>query len=346
LAIDAVAKVNGSAVDNVNASFGRPLMQFRDTEGRSRYVADADSQRMLDTDEKTRMQLTSDALSLLDENEVTRSGVSTKLLALFDQNGTVRFAADTLDENNTAITLLDSNGFKRTRLSAKGDVRTFDESGFDRFMVDETGSMRLLDGDIEAIVVDKFGLFGSDNEGNVTLSYNRLSGKVAAAGDIEKDAPPARLAVDELYDSYADYCSRENYANPAALRACSSPQTAELLDRMGKTVPSKRTSSAHTYQRPSGAHYDTGAAFAQSGNDLMDQVYKAVYSADDGRREAHERAIAHARAAREACVRYGDCEGSDARGNRTAANDARDPFPDDRFPRDDGFDDGRDEGFR
>ena len=83
-------------------------------------------------------------------------------MALFDSSNAVRFT-QTPSMTTTAITLLDSNGFERTA-QREGDVRTFDEYGYDRFMVGEDGS-RVLDGDIEAFVMDKYGMFGSDQDG-------------------------------------------------------------------------------------------------------------------------------------------------------------------------------------
>jgi hypothetical protein len=138
-------------------------------------------------------------LGVFDEDGTQRSQIGGSVgFLLYDTNGTLRFSADTVDENNTALSLLDVNGKERSRLSAKGEARTFDKDGYDRFILDEEGALRILDGDIEAFTVDKYGIVGADQDGNVTLAFDRLQGRLSTSGDLIEKAPATDLDPEEM----------------------------------------------------------------------------------------------------------------------------------------------------
>jgi len=197
--------------------------------------------------------------------------------ALFDSNESMRFFTDTLDENNTALTLVDSAGKPRTRLSAKGDMRTFDENGLDRFMVGEDGSLRILDGDVEAFAMNRYGLYGASAEGNVTMQFDRLSGTLATAGPLQ--AEQRDLKVEDLEDSYAQYCSADSYPNPAALLACDTPEVKKLIEERGYTPPASRSSRTQFYEPPSGVVYETGRGLrdAQLASFVQDTITRDAH---------------------------------------------------------------------
>ena len=67
-------------------------------------------------------------------------------LALFDSEKGLRLMADTLDRNATGFALLDEQGRERTRLSAEGDLRTFDKDGLSRLMIGSEGSVSPVKG--------------------------------------------------------------------------------------------------------------------------------------------------------------------------------------------------------
>jgi hypothetical protein len=231
----------------------RPLMEFKDSEGNGRVSVNAGERANLnvrDANQRTRTQI-GDASGLL----------------LLDSNGTVRLMADTIDENHTALSLIDANGFERGRLTARGDVRTFDEEGLDRFMVGSDGDVRIMDGAVESMSLNRFGIQGFDPEGNMTLAFNRLDGNLILAGTTETEQ--TNVEPDVLRESYARYCSRETYTNPAARRACESRSTSTLMDRMGIEAPTQRVSTTSTYVPPSGSSYTTGSMYT-SRTDMLD----------------------------------------------------------------------------
>jgi hypothetical protein len=201
------------------------------------------------------------SLTMYDDQKKLRSSLGGALgIALFDWNGTARLVADTIDKNHTSLVLLDEEGHSRTALSAKGDVRTYDKMGRDAFMVGEDGALRLLDGDVEKFALTKFGMTGADADGNITFTMSP-EGEVNTAGNIQKDAPPAKLSTNFLKAKYAQFCTRDTYSNDAALAACSTPETARLINRFGLTPPASRAATG-SYTRPSGATYNTGATYS------------------------------------------------------------------------------------
>jgi len=197
-------------------------------------------------------------MTVLDETETRRAGVFGALgLGLYDANGTVRLFADTIDENNTAMTLVDAKGNPRYRASANGDMRTFDKDGYDRFMLDEDGSVRILDGDIEAFELSKYGMVGADPSGNVTLQFNRLDGTLKTAGNVEQDNRD--LKPDDMKKEYAQFCAGTELPNEAALRACEAPETERIMQEFSLIIPETRRTLGG-YSRPSGRDYSTGFA--------------------------------------------------------------------------------------
>jgi hypothetical protein len=202
-------------------------------------------------------------MSIQDEREQMRTQVGGAMgLLLLDSNGTTRMIADTLDDNNTAISLIDANGLERSRLSAKGDVRTFDEEGLDRFMVDGNGEVRIMDGAVESISLNRFGITGFDPDGNVTLAFDRMDGDLIVAGRTETERRD--VTQDTLRASYAEYCSRSVYSNPAAMHACQSRTTSTIMSEMGVAEPTDRHSTTDRYVPPSGSQYSTGTRYTSS----------------------------------------------------------------------------------
>jgi hypothetical protein len=87
---------------------------------------------------------------------------------------------------------------------------------------------------------------------------------------------------------YAVYCSSDFYSNPAAKRACESPETTELMHEKNVPVPATRTSRTNRYTRPSGSEYETGVA--TSDEQRMDQYaqYGPPVGGDQGGGKYHK----------------------------------------------------------
>ena len=173
-------------------------------------------------------------------------------LSLLDANGTFRFSADTVDENFTRVTLMDATGSERIRLhGSRGSLKTFDADAAERLSIDEDGSLRVLDGQVEALVLNKYGMQGLDPYGNVTLAFDRLAGRLDASGPVAQASGP--IPVDGIRGTYAQFCTRDTYPTDAAKSACESSGTTSLIDRLGLTAPTQRTAQGMTYTRPTSA---------------------------------------------------------------------------------------------
>ena len=64
---------------------------------------------------------------------------------------------------------------------------------------------------------------GLDAEGNVTLSFDRIDGKLETSGKIE--AETKGIDVNSIRQTYANFCARDTYATDAAMRACDTGST-------------------------------------------------------------------------------------------------------------------------
>ena len=84
--------------------------------------------------------------------------------------------------------------------------------------------------------------------GNVTLSFDRIGGKLETSGAVEQQVK--NIDVDGIRQTYADFCARDTYATDAAMHACDAGSTSRLLDRLGVSAAGERTSQGIGYIPP------------------------------------------------------------------------------------------------
>ena len=81
----------------------------------------------------------------------------------------------------------------------------------------------------------RYGVIAADPDGNVTFVLDRLDGMLDTTSSISENK--RHLEMDTLKRKYAEYCTRTEYSNPAAVRACDSDQTAALFDKFDLSQP-------------------------------------------------------------------------------------------------------------
>ena len=135
------------------------------------------------------------------------SGAAGAGLSVFDDSGTSRFAATAGN-----VSVHDLSGMERLKLTSEGDFTQKDAEGLERFNIDPTGALQILDAGDAAFKIDKFGMVGMDQTGKPTFQVDRTTGSMQMTGSRET---VAAINTSATRENYAAKCA--DYEEAAAI---------------------------------------------------------------------------------------------------------------------------------